>query len=75
MTHATPPQPLYLGEAGFTQQAPRTPLTQLLSIKATLEKWLAPNTLGRTDDLLKMLRTHHSNEALYQVVLDVQNGH
>ena len=29
MTHDTPPQPLYLGEAGFTQQAPRTPLTQL----------------------------------------------
>ena len=29
MTHDTPPQPLYLGAAGFTQQAPRAPLTQL----------------------------------------------
>ena len=29
MTHDTPPQPLYLGKAGFTQQAPRTPLPQL----------------------------------------------
>ena len=38
----------------------RLTATHLLSIKATLEKWLAPNTLGRTDDLLKMLRTHHS---------------
>jgi putative oxygen-independent coproporphyrinogen III oxidase len=29
MTHDTPPQPLYLGAAGFTQQAPRAPLSQL----------------------------------------------
>ena len=29
MTHDTPSQPLYLGAAGFTQQAPRAPLTQL----------------------------------------------
>ena len=29
MTHDTPPQPLYLGAAGFTQQAPRAPLSPL----------------------------------------------
>ncbi|MGF6098429.1 dermonecrotic toxin domain-containing protein [Pseudomonas sp. 18175] len=35
--------------------------THLLHLKATLEKWLEPAAIGQTDDLLKLLRPHHSN--------------
>ena len=44
----------------LSDRSRRLTATHLLHLKVTLEKWLAPNTLGRTDDLLKMLRAHHS---------------
>ena len=44
----------------LSDRSRRLTATHLLHIKVTLEKWLAPATVGRTDDLLKMLRPHHS---------------
>lgn len=35
---------------------PRLTATHLLDLKATLDKWLAPNAVGQTDDMLKLLR-------------------
>lgn len=44
----------------LSDRSRRLTATHLLHLKATLEKWLAPATVGQTDDLLKMLRPHHS---------------
>ena len=44
----------------LSDRSRRLTATHLLHLKATLEKWLAPNTVGHTDDLLKLLRPHHS---------------
>ncbi|WLH88774.1 hypothetical protein PSH87_19415 [Pseudomonas sp. FP453] len=35
---------------------PRLTATHLLDLKAALDKWLAPNAVGQTDDMLKLLR-------------------
>ncbi|TFY88902.1 hypothetical protein DYL59_13450 [Pseudomonas kairouanensis] len=34
--------------------------THLLRLRVTLDRWLLPNAVGRTDDLLRLLRPHHS---------------
>lgn len=44
----------------LSDRSRRLTATHLLHLKATLEKWLAPAAVGQTDDLLKLLRPHHS---------------
>ncbi|MGY2403072.1 dermonecrotic toxin domain-containing protein [Pseudomonas sp. SDO5271_S396] len=40
----------------LSDRSPSLTASHLLSLRATLDRWLAPGALGQTDDLLKLLR-------------------
>lgn len=45
----------------LSDPSPQLTATHLLNLRATLDQWLAPNALGQTDDLLRLLRPLDSN--------------
>jgi hypothetical protein len=55
----------------LADNSPSVTATHLLTVKATLDQWTDPKTLGRTDDLLRMLRpVQLSSRASFTLGLD-----